>query len=94
MMEERVFKVLEPRARATVAKRPRATRRSWGPILAELVKGREVFVPEDEVTDDGKYLRTALGRRGKNEHLRSIRDVQEIDGRGAVEGRRFWIEKG
>lgn len=97
-LPQRIFMILPARERNRVAKMPRRDRRSWQGILDALVKGHEVFVPEEEITDDGKYLRTALSRRGKGESLRTMVDVQDMvlsDGtvREKVEGRRLWIDK-
>lgn len=97
-MPERLFMILPSRERNKITKVPRRDRRSWQGILSALIRGNEVFVPEEEINDDGKYLRTALGRRGKGESLRTMVDVQDMvlpDGtiRESVEGRRLWIEK-
>jgi hypothetical protein len=95
-LPERQFLILSRSARNTMPKIARRDRRSWAGIIDALTRGEDVFLPEFELTDDGKYLRTALSRRGKGEVLRTQvdRQLMSVDGGNPqfYDGRRLWIE--
>lgn len=85
------FKVM-PKKEAATRRKPRRDRKTWVELVTQIADtattGKAVFVSDEQVSDaDAKYLTLALKRRGKNEMLRTQREV--VDG---VEGRLLWAE--
>lgn len=76
------FKVVKGREAARI-RVPRRARRSWGQVISALVAGQVLFFPDEQLSDQNlKYLMLALGRRGKNEKLRTQRTRRDdADGR-------------
>lgn len=86
------FKVIKKREAVARRKPRRKQRVSWTALVLQIADTvtteKMVFVSDEQVTDaDVKYLTLALKRRGKNEMLRTQREV--VDG---VEGRLLWAE--